>query len=745
MRFHRAAAGLAAAALFSSIAPAIAGATVSTEGKIVFAANNGVSFDLWVVNADGTLATQLTHTPAVDELDPAWSPDGTRIAFTAKPDWKDGSEIWLMDEDGTDLQRLTDDFSPQDRQPAWSPDGGRLAWVRSLPGLRNSELWSMRADGGDRRPVLRPSAGRFVGSPDWSPGGQWIAFVSNLQGGFPDLWTIGAGGSGARQVTATAQMEGNPSWSPDGGSIAFERRTVPGTAQIWAVDPAGSEERMLTSGPTVKEQPVWSPDGATVAYVASPWGGGDKDIEAAAVDGLDIMPMAATNGADVSPDWTTRSVDQVLASRSAPVAAAAPPSTATGPERMGKAVGSGLTLLKGRFRKSDYWALRFNPAKPSTLDVALATDVLPGRETVSNMAKRHGAIAAINGDFPTPSGAPIHPFAQDGDLKKTGFHVSHNFAPSMDEDTMYLDRPIDSVSVAEGATGDLWTVDQWNDGAPAFGDAAAFTMAGGAEGAPPPFTCSVRLVDPSPALMAPEGIMRDYTVNAVVCRVKRLARAGGVVLSARPGTVAALMISSLVVGETVSLTWWFQHWPEVADSLGGWPPLLHQGERRVEPCSESICFRHPRAGVGVTATGKVLLVVVDGRRKGSKGLTLVQFAKLFRLVGATSALNLDGGGTAEMWLRGKVMNNPSDGHERPTASAILVLPGEDPGESILPAGASGTASTDGAAGRASVLDPASTGGLLDAMAGGLFGPRRLPARWRDDLLEFRAHEAAAPG
>jgi hypothetical protein len=308
---------------------------------------------------------------------------------------------------------------------------------------------------------------------------------------------------------------------------------------------------------------------------------------------------------------------------------------------------------------------------------------------------------------------------------------------------MYLDRPIDSISLTEADDGDRWTVDRWNDGDPTFGEVAGYTPAGGTDAPPPSFACSVRLARSGAIRMAPgaAGIERDYTVDAVACRGQPLGRAHGVVLAARPGTVGAVMIASLTVGERVSLGWWFHGWAGVADSIGGWPPLLHQGETLVQACSESICHRHPRAGVGITGKGTVLLVVVDGRREGSLGLTLVQFASLFRQMGATSALNLDGGGTAEMWLRGRVVNDPSDGRERPTASAILVLPDEDQNQTILSAGKPLTPGEEAATARDSVLDPASTGGLLDGISRGLFGPRRaLPADLRDELRLFRSRD-----
>jgi hypothetical protein len=135
---------------------------------------------------------------------------------------------------------------------------------------------------------------------------------------------------------------------------------------------------------------------------------------------------------------------------------------------------------------------------------------------------------------------------------------------------------------------------------------------------------------------------------------------------------------------------------------------------------------------------------VDGRRKGSAGMTLVRFARLFRDLGAKSALNLDGGGSSTMVVGGKIVNRPSDGTERAVSSAILVLPGRDRGEHIRPFRSGGGGSSKPSAllpgvsvPGPSMLDPASTGGLLDAMARGLFGGR-LPPKLRPTLQAFRA-------
>jgi Phosphodiester glycosidase len=176
--------------------------------------------------------------------------------------------------------------------------------------------------------------------------------------------------------------------------------------------------------------------------------------------------------------------------------------------------------------------------------------------------------------------------------------------------------------------------------------------------------------------------------------------------------------------------------------MGGIPLLVEDGEVAVSRCRASLCRRHPRTGVGVTEEGEVLLVVVDGRRRLSRGLTLVGFARLFRRLGATWALNLDGGGSSTMVVRGRIVNVPSDGRERPVCCSIMVLPGPDPGEVIgeaaVPEEAVGPAVDPDTTSRLVALDPASSGGLADALArGALDGYRGLPGL-RAALRAFRS-------
>jgi exopolysaccharide biosynthesis protein len=151
------------------------------------------------------------------------------------------------------------------------------------------------------------------------------------------------------------------------------------------------------------------------------------------------------------------------------------------------------------------------------------------------------------------------------------------------------------------------------------------------------------------------------------------------VLSAAPATDESKQLLALAPGTSMTLRWTLG-WAGALDVVGGMPILVQDGRVVAPSCSTSFCRANPRTGIGYTAHGGILLVVVDGREKGSTGATLVQFAQLMKDLGAVQALNLDGGGSTTMVVQGDVVNVPSDGVQRSISNALLVLPGRDPGE-----------------------------------------------------------------
>jgi hypothetical protein len=210
-----------------------------------------------------------------------------------------------------------------------------------------------------------------------------------------------------------------------------------------------------------------------------------------------------------------------------------------------------------------------------------------------------------------------------------------------------------------------------------------------------------------------------------------------VVLASRRWGAGADVLETMERGQRVRLTWSFG-WVGVMDSIGGMPLIVRDGRNAADMCASSFCRRNPRTAMGVTEDGTLLLVVVDGRKRSSVGMTLPELGRYLVGLGALHAINLDGGGSSTMWIRGSgVVNDPSDiGGERPVSNAVLVLDGPDvdepvPGSPAGPsdlavAGATGVlelASTTVEAAAAAWLaasDPGSTGGLADAtLAGGL--------------------------
>ena len=324
------------------------------------------------------------------------------------------------------------------------------------------------------------------------------------------------------------------------------------------------------------------------------------------------------------------------------------------------------------------FVLKIDLSKAITLDTTIADLALPSRRALSRIVRNHGALAGVNGDPGEGLGNTVHPFAQDGDLLHTAGPDAEMFAVSRDETRTFFGNPKLKVTVTDRSNGSVFTLDRWNRRAPEPGEIVGFSPLGGTLASPPPFSCSVRLLpDGPPEVADPDGVDRDYVVDVATCSESPLVRNGGVVISTAPGTDEAKKLLALTAGTPMRLHWTLG-WPDVFDAVGGDPILLQNGSP-TQICAA--CARQPRTGLGVTADGKILLVVIDGRRPNwSIGATLGELRTILRDLGAVDALNLDGGGSSEMVVDGEVVNKPSDGHERHITNAVLILPGPDPGE-----------------------------------------------------------------
>ena len=213
--------------------------------RLVFVSNRGEpggfagDRELYLMNADGSDETQLTDTDArTSDQQPAISPDGTQVAFAsdrANSGSDDLFDIYTMGIDGSNPTRLTFDgaynsrLSSRSKAPAWSPDGSRIAFESTRSG--NPEIWVMDADGSD--PVNVSNDLGVDTEPAWSPDGSEITFTSS-RSGQEDVWAVDAPAASARislgaavgPATATAATaprnltpgDGPASRSPDWGT-----------------------------------------------------------------------------------------------------------------------------------------------------------------------------------------------------------------------------------------------------------------------------------------------------------------------------------------------------------------------------------------------------------------------------------------------------------------------------------------------------------------------------------------------
>ncbi|HLE76811.1 MAG TPA: phosphodiester glycosidase family protein, partial [bacterium] len=300
------------------------------------------------------------------------------------------------------------------------------------------------------------------------------------------------------------------------------------------------------------------------------------------------------------------------------------------------------------------------------LEPAIGDGTRMVRQRTSEIARRTGAVAAVNGDFYAAGGDPLGCLVVGGTILSDP-HPERTCAGIRDDGSLVLDRvrwagavSVGDTRLALGGVNRPRGTDELILYRPEF-DATTRTNPFGAEA-----TVVGGVVTSIADGQGNSAIPRDGFVLSGHGRARQWITqrlAVGI-----PVTVETRLVSA--AGDA--------RWDGVIHAIGGGPRLL-AGGRLVSPEGfprSLIDRRHPRTAIGMLPDGKIVLIVVDGRNPyHSLGMTLMELAMELRRLGAVDALNLDGGGSTTMVVAGRVINLPSDENgERPVGSVLLVLP-----------------------------------------------------------------------
>jgi Tol biopolymer transport system component len=285
------------------------------QSKLAFSSTrDGVEIgnaEIYVMRSDGSSQTRLTFDTDANlasDVEPTWSPDATRLAWTRiafSATRVQPGDIWTMSADGSGQTPLTSG-PDHDTGPSWSPDGTRVAFTRrpsSDPG--NADVYVINADGtGEQRLTTDPA---FDGEPTWAPDGTRIAFTSDRDGNV-DIYTMAADGTDQTRLTFSDATDNHPAWAPIGRPIAF-LSDRDGFAQVYVVPPDHDDPRRVTSGvegpgmPAANWAPAWSPRAGYLAYTADTDVG--FEILRIGLRGGEPTPLTSDPAPDFGPAWST--------------------------------------------------------------------------------------------------------------------------------------------------------------------------------------------------------------------------------------------------------------------------------------------------------------------------------------------------------------------------------------------------------------------------------------------------------
>ena len=240
--------------------------TLYFNGILFAGTHDAPSGEIYSINPDGSSLFRLT-TDTVKDGYPDVSPNGPAFAWARFSPNGQTSEIYSQNLDGTNRRQLTF-LNTVAISPRYSPDGTKIAFTAVVPGVGN-EIFTMNADGSA---IVRLTfSGKNSASPSWSPDGSKIAFERNDNSGTPGVWVMSANGGNQRWLKG-CPWPGctRPKWSPVADEIAVEHVNGGG---IFVIDATTGMQTAVIPGSVNDMMPTWSKDGTRIIFSSMRAGG----------------------------------------------------------------------------------------------------------------------------------------------------------------------------------------------------------------------------------------------------------------------------------------------------------------------------------------------------------------------------------------------------------------------------------------------------------------------------------------
>jgi len=266
---------------------------------IYFVSTRTGNKEIWVMDPDGKNQRQITHLNFLS-IEPAVSPDGSKIAFTSYVHRNAGIFVFSVDQDRVRDLRFYNQSASVNSSPSFSPDGKQIIYSSSAPGSRCCRIFIANLDGTGFRAIS--SMVSIDTEPKINPKtGSEILFTSGRSGP-QQVYKMNMDGADVERLSEGTGEAGNATWHPDGQIIAFA--WTKGFAEqawnIFVMDVASKRPTQLTHGEGKNEQPTWAPDGVHLAFASTRTG--RYQIYTMTADGLHVQQLT-TQGVNDRPFW----------------------------------------------------------------------------------------------------------------------------------------------------------------------------------------------------------------------------------------------------------------------------------------------------------------------------------------------------------------------------------------------------------------------------------------------------------